>query len=965
MFPTSVASRANVKIDKLPTQAEWDRYCIVFETIVLGRYVNQVEECLGDLDALASPSRSIPRSWFYALLAPAISPDMQDSIRKLIGNWFLDSDPKPDKQPWHLAGLLRLSFLPWAVQGHMFTASLQGDTREMHCEHGKRLSAFVERLVQNHASQADIDARRGIVAAILDFLISSGNRIMPLAVCYLLQGLVNGLQAEETPCMGATELGMILDLANASGYPEAARDVHQVRCWQLCQLCDGMSSEGYYGSASATDSAYSPEVIRAKFASLSERVKKLRQEGDRTESGSSEGDRWVSLQHLLSDLVKTRHSCLQGQGLMDAAQSLLHVLDKSDGLDIDPSTLHTALDAIWTELEVQEYPKRASMLMPGLMFHRICAVKSEHDTVCDFLLSRLADFRTLIKGRIYVFPPLMAAVRSAVFAVPEFAQRLPLPELITEIADKPPVPKVDFLLEAAAASLLSNVGPDYQHLTYSRYYGDQESFGYAAYFDMANRLGLVNQTLANELLDLILKRWSAQKPPVPSVVRWKTTEQLQVTLLLSEQLLSKATAADAHDHFKRISHILGMEPLPRYRVLLEWMIARTMILHPQVAQEALNMLSTRDHHSNPKFLASLVKVATMVACLEQTNENFAIKVGTYLIALSASSKIIVRHEAQWSFPILWDHAVKQNWTGLTTNPAFASLNDYIRSLERSMVPPASRLLERLDPVKDNDLAHLLQGGYLQLEPPGQVMVTAADFETLWKRDSATLPSGCLPLGSVPSTTSASSTNTSAKPPTPTRSKSAQATTPAAPTALQTKGTAYLASTLSRTTRTHTSAAGADLIVVASLVDNAYNLGGLSRISEIFGASALYMSTTSVLSNKDFVSVAVASQNHIPIHALPLADLSAFLTDKKSEGYAVVGVEQTDRSVLLGTEGPRGRLPRKTVLVMGAEKEGISAEVLGECDVLVEVPQRGVTRSMNVQTAAGVVLFEWVRQHGAK
>ena len=82
-----------------------------------------------------------------------------------------------------------------------------------------------------------------------------------------------------------------------------------------------------------------------------------------------------------------------------------------------------------------------------------------------------------------------------------------------------------------------------------------------------------------------------------------------------------------------------------------------------------------------------------------------------------------------------------------------------------------------------------------------------------------------------------------------------------------------------------------------------------------------------------------------------------------QGYTVVGVEQTDRSVLLGAEGTK--LPEKTLLIMGREKEGVPAHVLGECDLLVEIPQRGLTRSMNVQTAAGCVLYEYARQHQGK
>ena len=67
------------------------------------------------------------------------------------------------------------------------------------------------------------------------------------------------------------------------------------------------------------------------------------------------------------------------------------------------------------------------------------------------------------------------------------------------------------------------------------------------------------------------------------------------------------------------------------------------------------------------------------------------------------------------------------------------------------------------------------------------------------------------------------------------------------------------------------------------------------------------------------------------------------------GYSVVGIEQTDRSVRIGEAGCV--LPEKCVLVLGSEAKGIPAALLAECDMLVEIPQVGVTRSLNVQTAA--------------
>ena len=76
---------------------EFERYCTVFETIVLGRYINQIQECEGDLDSLVSQSRLEPR-WLYTLLASALDGRMQDSNKKFIGNWIMRSVLTPSEE---------------------------------------------------------------------------------------------------------------------------------------------------------------------------------------------------------------------------------------------------------------------------------------------------------------------------------------------------------------------------------------------------------------------------------------------------------------------------------------------------------------------------------------------------------------------------------------------------------------------------------------------------------------------------------------------------------------------------------------------------------------------------------------------------------------------------------------------------------------------------------------------------
>lgn len=926
----------------------------MYETIVIGRYLNQAQECISDLDALASSSTTVQKSWLFALLESALSPVTQDSMRKMLGNWLMSTDITLFSHAEEFAVLLQKSFLPWATQGPLFTGSVQGKTRNMRCAHGTRLANFFERLLQAHIGVDDVYSRKCIVNAVLTYLDNNKNRVVPCAVLYLLQGLVRGLQGESTACMEGEALELILNLSRTVGYPEIGRDALLLQCYKLAQLVNqDAETPGENGVEKYTPSD-------AKLEVLSKQIDTFRFDSpSRFETNANNSARWETLDQFLGDLDNSSHTSVQGRGLQMACESLTSILNKINPERLDAQHLNRALDTVWNEIERQDYPKDVLMLLPRLALHPVCVSRCMVDEIlCDTVLEIFRQLQRLVKGRIYLWTPVMKGYRTAMIVCPDAAEKFGLDEFIIQTANSLPAAKLEFKLEAAAVQLLT-AGGDI-HRSYSDYYGEYEEVGHAAFFDLVNRLGQINASMVDSIYDHLLAPWTTQKPPVPIITRWKTTTQLQVLLMLSEQRLDLISTEQAQEQLRVLLKVVGIEPLPRYRFLLEWMIARVILHYPATGEVVLDALSTMDHHANPKYLGCLTKIAVMIACQDTCPSDFAARVAYRLVALSSSSKIIIRHEAQWSFPILWDHAGNRGWTEITSNPACAALNHYIRSLERYSEPPAARELERLDPVADHSLTNLLQGRYLRVEPPGEEAVVYGDFQRLWEKDiSATLPTDSLPLGSEPE----ANTNANILPAQATQQQTKDSARTEAFAALQTKGTAYL-STSSDSATEEQDSRPTDLVVVGSLVDNAYNLGGLSRISEIFGASALYIqSPNSVLANKDFVSVAVASQNHLPIRDLHADDLATFLTEKKMQGYTVVGVEQTDRSVLLGAEGTE--LPEKTLLIMGREKEGVPAHVLGECDMLVEIPQKGVTRSMNVQTAAGCVLYEYARQHQAK
>ncbi|KAK4546463.1 hypothetical protein LTR36_002140 [Oleoguttula mirabilis] len=690
---------------------------------------------------------------------------------------------------------------------------------------------------------------------------------------------------------------------------------------------------------------------------------------------------WSELQATLSDrcpqplpnvqkLIATRHSEPSKRDTMesDAVEKCVRLRNHLEAGDITPAQAESMLEDIWSDLEYLEYPKAPLMIIPALILHAdLIFLASALETLVERVTSMVRKLQDLSENRGYLLSPLVCAVRGLILSSSGADKCVPLEDFIISYSETLPKPTVDLQLEDATAHLLQLAAPGLENLGYEHYFGDREACGIAALVDLVSRLGAYYPDVVKAVLDRLLQRWAKQSTPPPTVSPWKSTLQLQVMLLCCEQSMPTLDASALLLVLRDFHYVLSIESLPRYRYLLSWIIARIYLQHKHLRPRILSELLTKDHHSNPKYLASLMKVGVMVGKFDDSGADYGLKLASALVPLAASSKVIIRHEAQWQFPVLMDHAKAMHWDSITENPAFASLDDYIRSLERFDDPPLERQLDRLDPVEHHTLANLVEGRWFGLDSIEPSLCGRDDFVKLHRADLEAsdngnhLPASCMPLGdpvAVPlpiRTSQGDGVNTPANvgtsekaPPKPAESR-----------ALQTKGAAYLASNQEASTDQQIRRRN-DLIVVASLVDNPYNLGGLSRVSEIFGASELHLQNQNVTSNKDFTNVSVSSHLHFPILPLSASAVPGYLATQRDQGWTIVGIEQTDRSVLLGSADCK--MPEQVVLVIGSEKEGIPALVLSECDMLVEIPQQGVTRSLNVQTAAGLVLFEYARQH---
>ncbi len=100
-----------------------------------------------------------------------------------------------------------------------------------------------------------------------------------------------------------------------------------------------------------------------------------------------------------------------------------------------------------------------------------------------------------------------------------------------------------------------------------------------------------------------------------------------------------------------------------------------------------------------------------------------------------------------------------------------------------------------------------------------------------------------------------------------------------------------------------------------------------------------------------------SQIQIDVHRT----LPPVLQKLKLQGYSLVGLEQTTNSVSIY----EFLFPRRTALIVGNERQGLTDDVLTAVDHVVEIPVYGLPFAHNVATATAIALYEYCRQfpHG--
>ncbi len=146
-----------------------------------------------------------------------------------------------------------------------------------------------------------------------------------------------------------------------------------------------------------------------------------------------------------------------------------------------------------------------------------------------------------------------------------------------------------------------------------------------------------------------------------------------------------------------------------------------------------------------------------------------------------------------------------------------------------------------------------------------------------------------------------------------------------------------------------------LILILDKITDVRNFGAIIRTAESAGVNAVVFSTQgSALLNSDTVKSSAGAIYNISLcRSDNLKDTLEFLKDS---GLKIISATEKE-----GELYSRADLKGPLAFIMGSEGEGVSGEYLKRSDLKLMIPMLGKTASLNVSVAAGILLYEVVRQ----
>jgi 23S rRNA (guanosine2251-2'-O)-methyltransferase len=150
-----------------------------------------------------------------------------------------------------------------------------------------------------------------------------------------------------------------------------------------------------------------------------------------------------------------------------------------------------------------------------------------------------------------------------------------------------------------------------------------------------------------------------------------------------------------------------------------------------------------------------------------------------------------------------------------------------------------------------------------------------------------------------------------------------------------------------------------IIIIADGITDPHNLGAIIRTAEALGAQGLVIPQRRASGiTSTVVKVAAGALESLAVSRV--VNINRAMEDLKNAGFWIYGAAATAAEPI-----DTVKFHPATVLVVGAEGDGLSLLTQQRCDVLVSIPLRGKTPSLNASVAAGMVLYEVTRQRRSR
>ncbi len=150
---------------------------------------------------------------------------------------------------------------------------------------------------------------------------------------------------------------------------------------------------------------------------------------------------------------------------------------------------------------------------------------------------------------------------------------------------------------------------------------------------------------------------------------------------------------------------------------------------------------------------------------------------------------------------------------------------------------------------------------------------------------------------------------------------------------------------------------APVIAVLENIRSAYNVGSVFRTADAFLLEAIYITGyTCTPPHKEIKKTALGAED--TVEWKHFANAAEAIIELRNNGYKVYAVEQVVNSLMLHKVAFTST--ERIAVIFGNEVSGVELETIKLCDGCIEIPQFGTKHSLNIATAAGVVLWEIVR-----